>query len=336
MNEWDRMDKDRIRKRSKQAAGISVFGVIVVLAAFGFAAMRLYKLDHEIEEKTTTLQYVKRQARQAADALLVKEQRLDEVAEQLLTTDEQLHSTREMLGTRQKELRFQRARLVEVEQKKASLRDSVDHLNLELAQKAEDVIALNRAAATKQSMLDELDQKMQVLLREKEKIEQSLRAYDQYVQFMAEQSSQKPGSGDRKKSRWRPWGDAIGSNGLSIIPRASFELHGTDTYHFRVWLDIPDKLKATVEEVTYFFNHKSFRTPQVTVRSEENGFSTEYTGWGCLDNMPIVVSMKSGEQRTLAFQMCRYLSESGPDEEIPVKGNGGTDSKRPHPPSKGG
>jgi hypothetical protein len=98
----------------------------------------------------------------------------------------------------------------------------------------------------------------------------------------------------------------------AVVPRASKEPYrrgekNGDHFVFSTWLEVPGNRAAEIREVTYFFNHPTFREPRMVSRDGSNGFRVQYVGWGCLDRVIITLRLSDGSTRPLDFDMCSAL-----------------------------
>lgn len=106
-----------------------------------------------------------------------------------------------------------------------------------------------------------------------------------------------------------------------VTPRAQEKLisglvtsDGKQIYDFSLWLDIPDQEKAKIQEVSYEFNHPTFRQPRQVSSEPSTGFRVGYRGWGCLSSVIITIRPREGEPEKIDFDMCRAL-----EAEVPKK-----------------
>jgi hypothetical protein len=85
-------------------------------------------------------------------------------------------------------------------------------------------------------------------------------------------------------------------------------IRGTEIYNFSLWLDIPKDKKGKIKEVSYTFNHPSFRTHKRRSSSNEStGFSISYEGWGAIDDVAIEILYKDGNADKMHLNMIKAL-----------------------------
>jgi cell division protein FtsB len=104
---------------------------------------------------------------------------------------------------------------------------------------------------------------------------------------------------------------------VAVKPRAdarhtgSFFSSGQRQIHYSIWLDIPDDRRDEIESVEYFFNHPSFTEPRMAGDPVTPGFRIEYIGWGCMRQLIITLTLKTGEKKQMDFDMCASIWDEG-------------------------
>lgn len=78
-------------------------------------------------------------------------------------------------------------------------------------------------------------------------------------------------------------------------------------YDFSLWLDVPAAWKEKITQVTYEFNHPSFRDKTQTSDDRSTGFRVGYRGWGCLHIVTITITTTDGSSSRFDFDMCKEL-----------------------------
>ena len=78
-------------------------------------------------------------------------------------------------------------------------------------------------------------------------------------------------------------------------------------YDFSIFVNAPAATLNSIKQVSYLFDHATFRRREQTTTSSAEQFRVAYTGWGCLTNVKTTVLYHSGEQAVLDFNMCRSL-----------------------------
>jgi hypothetical protein len=96
------------------------------------------------------------------------------------------------------------------------------------------------------------------------------------------------------------------SDTFTVHPMAKAILleRNPDVYRFTLWLSVPDNYRSRIKEVAYLLNHRTLNF--VTMRSSDpsDGFAVGYTGWGCLRNVIITMTMSDGTSYKFSFDMC--------------------------------
>lgn len=94
---------------------------------------------------------------------------------------------------------------------------------------------------------------------------------------------------------------------MTVEPRASSTPIDDRLFLFRIWLDVPDRLRPRIDKVSYFFNHPTFRRKVLDSRDPNTDFAVEYRGWGALDRVIITIEMADATTRDIAFNMLAAL-----------------------------
>jgi cellulose biosynthesis protein BcsQ len=92
----------------------------------------------------------------------------------------------------------------------------------------------------------------------------------------------------------------------SVARRGEVNSSGKQVFDFRVWLEAPAEAAERIQAVDYFFDHPSFAINHFA-SSQGPSFSQGYLGWGCISNVQITVTWKSGTRSTLPFDQCAAL-----------------------------
>lgn len=85
---------------------------------------------------------------------------------------------------------------------------------------------------------------------------------------------------------------------------------GTDQrpiYDFSIFVNAPAATLNNIKQVSYLFDHPSFRMREQTIIASAEQFRVGYIGWGCLTNVKTTVLYHSGEQIVIDFNMCKSL-----------------------------
>lgn len=86
-----------------------------------------------------------------------------------------------------------------------------------------------------------------------------------------------------------------------------FSANQQPIYDFSIFVNAPAAALDSIKQVSYLFDHATFRRREQTTTSTAEQFRVAYTGWGCLTNVTTTVLYHSGEQTVLDFNMCRSL-----------------------------
>jgi len=297
------INNELLKRRSKQGAFISLLGLLLVILGFAFTSKKLVTLNEQIDLKTNELTLV-------LDSVADKRGELDT----LRATNASLQTTN---GEIEKELRVRNARIEDLTVQTCRLKKTAQALGKELMVKREVVKTLTDTIVMKSDSL--IYYRQQVILAEDElgvkrdsvsKLESRIQQLNLELKKVTSEKVALNSFLDQYESP--------GDN-TKITPKASVE--GVENnYHFTIWLDMTDKQLKKIKSVEYFFNHSSFKNPRVLVDNPAGGFKTTYTGWGCLDNMPITITFSGGRQETIVFKMCDAVNSAMPNGPgIPVK-----------------
>ena len=90
---------------------------------------------------------------------------------------------------------------------------------------------------------------------------------------------------------------------LSIEP-AGWESQGRPLYNVKMWVEVPDALRAGIRRVDYVFG-PGF-TPQTKQSySTDDDFSVKFIAWGCTREVKVTAQLRSGESVSLpSLAMC--------------------------------
>jgi serine/threonine protein kinase len=77
------------------------------------------------------------------------------------------------------------------------------------------------------------------------------------------------------------------------------------TYYLSVTLPMP--FLREVQQVKYFFNHESFKTPIRESTDLLTSFRVSYIGWGCVHDVTVTLHLKSGVELQKPFDMCNNI-----------------------------
>lgn len=83
--------------------------------------------------------------------------------------------------------------------------------------------------------------------------------------------------------------------------------NGRPIYDFGVFINAPETTLNSIKQVTYLFDHVTFRQREQITMAAEQQFKVGYKGWGCLTKVTATVAYHSGEQTRMDFNMCRSL-----------------------------
>jgi cell division protein FtsL len=83
--------------------------------------------------------------------------------------------------------------------------------------------------------------------------------------------------------------------------------NGRPIYDFSVFINAAETTLQSIKQVTYLFDHATFRQREQTTVAVQDQFRVGYTGWGCLTKVTATVAYHSGERTTMDFNMCRSL-----------------------------
>jgi transcription initiation factor IIF auxiliary subunit len=87
---------------------------------------------------------------------------------------------------------------------------------------------------------------------------------------------------------------------------------GRQVFDFSLWLVVPSDDRNSIQQVSYLFNHPTFRQKTMTSADASTGFRIGYRGWGCLSSVIITITLKDGSSDKTDFDMCKKLWESSP------------------------
>ncbi len=102
---------------------------------------------------------------------------------------------------------------------------------------------------------------------------------------------------------------------MSITVKQSSQYDGNDWWEWSVWIDAPTPELAAVARVIYTL-HPTFAEPVRTVRTRENGFRLDASGWGGFE-IYIEVVGTDGTSRKLTHELSLEYPDS--DEVVPLK-----------------
>ena len=86
-------------------------------------------------------------------------------------------------------------------------------------------------------------------------------------------------------------------------------------YQFGVFINASESTLEEIQEVTYVFDHPTFRNKTQTSSDISNNFKVGYLGWGCLTSVTAKLLFHSGEHSEMKFNMCQSLGPQWWDEE---------------------
>ncbi|MDN5203637.1 hypothetical protein QQ008_19770 [Fulvivirgaceae bacterium BMA10] len=302
------MDNRTLKRRSKQGALISSFGFIIIVAAFAFASWKLEDLNSIIVQKNSELTEVSK----SVDIKKVEEKQLRDDNEKLKKSNIDL----------QDQLLNKNKTVTSLSENVNRLQVSKQNLNQELAVKQESFNTLNKKIITTADSLAYFKRQTIFIQNQLKQKKDSTLLMEERISKLNSQLLEL----ESEKNALNSFLDNYTTkDNLRIEPRATASPVGK-YYNFKIWLDIPQTQLRKISKVTYFFNHSSFKNPSVTVDSPKDGFRTGYTGWGCLNNMPITVTFNNGKEETIIFKMCSYINDgsvpSKGGSNIPIKGKG--------------
>ena len=78
-------------------------------------------------------------------------------------------------------------------------------------------------------------------------------------------------------------------------------------YAFTLFINASASTIAGIAQVSYLFEHPSFRQKLQTSRQQADNFSVGYSGWGCLTQVTATVTHQNNSQQQLKFNMCQSL-----------------------------
>lgn len=90
-------------------------------------------------------------------------------------------------------------------------------------------------------------------------------------------------------------------------PKILFNWNGYNVQPYSVWLELPDKLAASISKAQYWFNHPSFKNPKHSI-SGSNIFIAKWSGYGCINDAKVIVFLKDGTQMEAPFDLCAVQS----------------------------
>jgi hypothetical protein len=117
------------------------------------------------------------------------------------------------------------------------------------------------------------------------------------------------------------------------VPRASATLvtggraaDGSEVmpyYDFALWVELPEERSRQLREVTYSFDHTTFKTKTLASKDSATGFRVRYQGRGCLDQVRISLALHDGAQEELVFDSCRAIGPpfAAAADPVPVAGD---------------
>lgn len=292
------MDNRKLKRRSRQGALISSIGFLIILSAFGFASWKLKSLNTMIAQKSDKLNVINKSVesgtiKQTKLEQIIAEQKKqsNDLESQLSVKNENIRLLSDNLQLLDKQVARYRERLVEKQKLVNTLNDKIVNNNDSLTYLKKQVSIAQNNLKTKLDSVRLKEKQILNLNIQLKKLESEKNAYNSFLEKYSN------------------------NNVTNIIPKATSTKTGK-YYNFKIWLDIPANKLRKISNVTYFFNHSSFRNPKVVVDSPNNSFMTEYIGWGCLDNMPIMITFNNGKEETIIFKMCEHIN----DYSIPIKG----------------
>jgi hypothetical protein len=80
-------------------------------------------------------------------------------------------------------------------------------------------------------------------------------------------------------------------------------------YRFAIYINSPTDVLNKIAKVIYTFDHPSFSHPVQEITDGTARFTTQYVGWGCLDNVGVKILLKDGTERSIDFDMCKSLGQ---------------------------
>jgi len=98
-----------------------------------------------------------------------------------------------------------------------------------------------------------------------------------------------------------------------VIPRADTvpighqTSDGRELREYSLWVEVPDNRISELAEVSYFFNHPTFREKVQRSSNAIDGFRVKYIGWGCLYRIVITLVLENGQRHEIDFNMCQAL-----------------------------
>lgn len=294
------MDNEKLKKRSKQGALTSSIGFLIVIAAFAFASWKLTSLNTVIQQKTIELGVIIK----AVDSSKIKQLKFEQIIEeqerqssdledQLLEKNKNISLLINNVQLLDNQADIFKQKLIDQQNLVSTLNEKIKKSNHDLSKLTKDLESAQNDLNAKLATVKLKEQQILTLNIELKKLESEKKAYTSFL-------------------------DKYSNNNISnIIPKATSTKIGK-YYNFKIWLDIPANQQRKINEVTYFFNHSSFKNPKVVVKSPSSSFNTGYTGWGCLGVMPITITFNDGKEETIVFKMCEYIN----DNSIPKKGIG--------------
>lgn len=98
----------------------------------------------------------------------------------------------------------------------------------------------------------------------------------------------------------------------SFQPYGHWEQIKTGHYYIDFGLKIDPKVQASVDKVTYVYDHASFTNKYVTVNNAPY-FKTSYEGPHCLSNMQAIVYLKDGKTISVNFNGCEIIKANKTD-----------------------
>ncbi|MGE3401824.1 MAG: ATP-binding protein [Vicinamibacterales bacterium] len=90
------------------------------------------------------------------------------------------------------------------------------------------------------------------------------------------------------------------------------QITGTElpAYAFSLWVDGPADALQAIDEVSWEFNHPTFRQKVQVGRDRNAGFRVGYTGWGCLSVVAVTLHVRGAvDPPHVDFNMCASLEE---------------------------
>jgi len=82
---------------------------------------------------------------------------------------------------------------------------------------------------------------------------------------------------------------------------------GRPEYRFSIFINSPKETLDSIARVAYQFKHEAFKNQEYVSTEASNQFRQGYVGWGCLSNVKIAVTLKTGTSHEFDFDMCRSL-----------------------------